>query len=158
MTNSNNANVRLNLTLPALERLIGDNPQLQIELSQQVCDAFIRNTILKSLETSVPLQAAKRSLQDEIDRKVKQELGIVATDWYGKVTNWKIPTEWQSVFDNKIKELIDKQLSSLNGQIENMVASELKHKVEYYTDSQIKSHVKKQVADAVATLTKGLGV
>lgn len=53
MTNSNNTNVRLNLTLPALERLIGENPEIKLELSQQVCETHIMNGVFASMKETM---------------------------------------------------------------------------------------------------------
>lgn len=151
MTNSNNANVRLNLTLPALERLIGDNPQLQIELSQQVCDAFIRNKIFKSIENSIHLASVGNKLTEEVNDQIKKAFGIKNVDWYNRITNWDMPVEWQTLITNKVRETVDTHIRNRTD-LTKIISDAVEARLNQVIDFEIKQQVRAKIAKAMESL------
>ena len=105
--------VILNLSLPALERLLGGNTELEISARQQIVESFCRRylkTIANSEATRNTLEAIRRTIGDSVSKIVREvaeeKLGVTVEGSWKKV-------EISDEFKKKIREVADSTVRSV---------------------------------------------
>jgi uncharacterized protein YqeY len=126
-------------SLAALERLIGGDTELEIEVRNSVVQAFSKKH-LKSVADSLVETGVVRLIQAEISTEVFKTISYSNT-----VINPKYEALLQSKIDflitEKLKELADKKLSEIG-------------KLEDYFQARLNQKLDKMVQEAIATVTK----
>jgi phage baseplate assembly protein W len=139
--------VKLELTRPALERLIGGDTELEVGLRKQIVHEFTRRHLAELCKEEAMLSAVAlvRQTASEI---VRQEVDITGllNQYGGSELGQRMRQAIQQAAEKAVDECVAERLKSWERHIEYLVTKSLK--------SQIDAEVKRQIAAAVETLIR----
>jgi hypothetical protein len=75
--------VRMDLSLKALERLLGGDTTLEATLRQQVAEQFIKHH-LKTIINDALFERLKKWAEEELKKVADEAIGVIKNDWYGQ--------------------------------------------------------------------------
>lgn len=150
--------LRLSLTAPALEQLIGGNTEIELEIRQCVASAFARRHLgnLLNEETQRTIAAARDGVKQEIaDSFSRALLEIVATlnvDSYGRVRATLKPEVIQqieshvrgaagAIMNETITTAIEQRLANINAEISRIVKEHLAQHLKAEVVARLKSAI-----------------
>ncbi len=107
---SNHVPVRLQLNLPALERLLGGDTQLEVELRQQVVQQFVEKH-LKGIVDTEAVQQTLTILRKRIEDSIREQVGTTASDERNYYSTRYSTVEGK--INGVIQEIVKKQLEKL---------------------------------------------
>lgn len=146
--------VRIALNVPALERLLGGDSELEVHLRHQVAENFCRRH-LKSLLKSEAIQDVIKSFQADAIEEVQQNIGTLRQETYGAHRKLTLKPE----FEEKLKALVQVNVDQI---IASAMPAErlkdlIKQQTDYwsgYIDRSIRRHIdveiEKQVTAGIA--------
>ena len=152
----NKLTIQIN-NLEALERLIGGDSQLEIDIRNSVVQKFAEKH-LKSVANSDAIKTTLSQIQDTITQNVKhqceREVATFKTSYGGSITDIKLNPAVQKEIDTQVRTIaygiIQKQVDESikfwanSAEIEQIVNK----KFEYYTNEIINNKVKERL-DAI---------
>lgn len=140
--------------LEALERLIGGDSEIEIDIRNSVVQRFAEKH-LKPLangpEMSNTLTAIKSDIRKQISEKCEKEIAIFQTTWNGGVHDIKLRPEIKAEIDRQVRTLTDEYIrKSVEEALEFWANDvELKKRIdnrfEYYTTDHINSEIKNRI-------------
>ena len=149
-------------SLAALERLIGGDTEVEVEIRNSVVQAFAKKH-LKSLADSGPvkevMESTKRSIMDEIANQCQDSICTVDRSHWGSVkvklhpnVLVKIAEEVKAITDNTIREAVNEAIVAWRA--EPLVRELIEQRFEYYTKEFFNSEIKKRIEKMNAILSK----
>ena len=101
--------VKLVMTRPAVEALLGAQPELKVQLTQQVADQIVSKHVLKSIIGNQQINALVSDLRAVASAEIVRQVGTIKRDWTGQVTECKLNSE----VEEKIKSLVVARVDEL---------------------------------------------
>ena len=148
--------MNLTLTLPALERLIAGDAELEVNLKQVIVAQFVERN-LKGIANEAIVQAAAAATRAYIDEAAKQAFDI------GNLT---VGHEWPTV-GYRVKQIVETEVKAIiNKTLEEVVTEyvarhrswwleEIVHRVKAGMDSHIEAEIKKGIQARLEQAAKG---
>lgn len=149
--NSKEMKIQIN-NLEALERLIGGDTQLEMDIRQNIVEAFTKKH-LKSLANSEVIKQSSKIIQDEIEKVFQNSsrYGQVISDNYKEILANYVRREIQSFVDSEIKKVVAEVVS-------NEVTEEvIKYKIESFINSHIKNVIRQEMTDKLINFLRSDG-
>ena len=142
-------------SLEALERLIGGDTEVELEIRNNIVQEFTKKHLKSLLETDSVLHKRiddiRKSASSEITRLIHAEIGQLKNTWYGTEVQFEEP------FLSKIKGNINSQME---GKIREVVAEcisnfgDFKDKVAAFTKSEFDTAVRRAVREKLSEVLK----
>lgn len=157
---SNNLTIQIN-SLEALERLIGGDSQVEVEVRNSVVQRFAEKH-LKPLANSPAIKntfdSIRNGITKDIQEKCEKEIATFKTNYYGTVTELQInPTikaqlhsMVRSAVDEKIAKEVEEALKTWRSDSE--VQKMIDKRFEYYTNDFINTQIKTRLDKLKANL------
>lgn len=127
--------LKLDMNLPILERLIGGDTELEISLRKQIANEFLNRHIPQIMQTEAVLETLKvikASLADQIGTHV------------GKV--WEASNGWRYTLQYEIKDKIKQIIeAATNEAVEKALTKAIADRVERHYAGQWASHIDTQI-------------
>lgn len=146
----------------ALERLLGGDSELEIELRKSVATAFSRQ-FLHDIVASPAMQKVVSEVHQFIQQKISEELGTFKVGWNGKIESLTLSSELKEAIKREAKKRMDVEVEAWlrvasNEQMEKMkqVAETQRKIIMRELEAEIKKQVKEEVSALVAQLVKGV--
>lgn len=149
----NNLTIQIN-NLSALERLIGGNSEVEIEVRNSVIQKFAEKH-LKSMANCEPvtstLKTIKESILGYVKQKVDTEIATFKKDYYNNITEVKLNPAIHAELDRQIRSKMDTfvfetiQASVKKWSDEMKIDERIEKRVAYFTDEYIRDEVKKRI-------------
>lgn len=149
--NSKEMKIQIN-TLEALERLIGGDTQLEMDIRQNIVEAFTKKH-LKSLVNSEVIKQSSKIMQDEIEKifQNSSRYGQVISDKYKEILSNYIKQEIQKFVNLEIRKVVDEVVS-------NEVTEEIiQYKIESFLNAHIKNVIRQEMADKLINVLRSDG-
>lgn len=156
----NNLTIQIN-SLEALERLIGGDAQVEIEIRNSVVQKFAERH-LKPLANSTAMENTLNGLREDIAKTVREkcekEIATFKSDWYGRVSEVKLRPEVKAEIDSQVRNVVD---DTIRKTVDESIkfwsnGAELEKRVqkrfEYYTAEHINAAVKERLEKVKASL------
>jgi hypothetical protein len=145
----------------ALERLIGNDTQVEIDIRNSVVQKFAERH-LKALANSEPVTSTLRTISESIinygKQKVDAEVATFKKDYYNNITEVKLNPAIHAEIDRQIKQKMDTfifdtvQTAVKTWSDEIKVDERIEKRVAYFTDEYIREAVKKRIEKLKAAL------
>ena len=140
---------RLSVNLPALERLIGGDSEMEIQLRHQIVEAFATK-YLKALVNTGPIQLAISRAEGAMVAEISEKIGRVQDTWDGpKVT---LHPEMRERIEQRVRakicditDAVIREQSNPAAQFEAMIRDQLAY-WKQYADDRIKAAIERAVA------------
>jgi hypothetical protein len=143
-------------SLEALERLIGNDTQLEIEVRNNIVQEFAKKHLKALVNDSVfqnTINACKKELQSEVDLKVAEKIGEVKKNSWGEVTGMTLRKDIRDQIGTVVREKVDGQIAeAVEGgiklwetdtkSIEMVVEKKFNAQIERFIDSEVQSRLK----------------
>jgi len=156
----NNLTIQIN-SLEALERLIGGDAQVEVEVRNSVVQKFAEKH-LKPLANCEPITATLNAIKAEIlkivQEKCEKDIATFKNDWYGRISDVKLRSEIKSEIDSQVRNVVDDTIRKAvdeaikfwanNAELEKRVEK----RFEYYTTEHINATVKARLEKVKASL------
>ena len=151
--------IQLN-SLEALERLIGGDAQLEIDIRNSVVQSFAEKH-LKAIASSEAVAAKCKQVSTAVDTafraEVEQRIGNITKNFDGTVRAITLRTEVRSELSEAINERVKtavrdatrESLDKFVEQIPALVDAAVKHRVTYELDEIVKNRVREAIANAL---------
>lgn len=157
---NNNLTIQIN-NLQALERLIGGDSQVEIEIRNSVVQKFAEKH-LKPLANSDHLDAVfktiKEAIMKEVQEKCEKEIATFKTEWYGRISEVKINPSIKTEIDSQVRHVVDDTIrKTVDESIKfwansSEIEKRIEKRFEYYTTEHINAAVKARLDKVKATL------
>lgn len=96
---------KVSLTRGAVERLISDNPEVKVQLTNQVIDAIAKKCVLKSVENSPELHKLNGEIRSEVTRLVDERMAQFAKrDSYMR---WELNPNYKRQLSESVHAAVD---------------------------------------------------
>lgn len=158
------ARISMTLTLPALERLLGGDSELEIQLRHQVVENFakrhLRNLLVE--DTQQMIESLHRTVRDELLPIIKAEHAryVPVSGWAGTrgLTETFRNTlkefariQTQEAVEQTIRQLIDEQMDAVS--LRERIHKTVSQYVATIVKEQVRNSLQEQVAQLVRNLT-----
>jgi LPS O-antigen subunit length determinant protein (WzzB/FepE family) len=152
---SNNTNPKSYLTLQinsleALERLIGGDSQVEIDIRNSVVQKFTEKH-LKAVVNSDAVQRAMTWIKTDVERQISdrltQEIGTFKSDYYGRISDVKLRPEINTEIDRRVRDSINTIVSNAIAEAEKKIvdAAEIEKRIRSYVDHNINVRINQEV-------------
>ncbi len=128
--------MKLSINGPALDRLLGGDTELELELRHQVVNQFVKHR-LDAVLKSEPYLETMKAIRAAMVEAVKEEVGTLA-----QRGGWATMTEKHNL-KMQIKELLD---ATIRLAVEECLKKALDDKIDYYSKSWA-GYIDKRVAE-----------
>lgn len=145
----------------ALERLIGGDSEVEIDIRNSVVQKFAERH-LKALANSEPVTSTLKTINESIvnygKQKVDAEVATFKQDYYKNITEVKLNPAIHAEIDRQIKQKMDTfifdtvQAAVKTWSDEIKVDERIEKRVAYFTDEYIREAVKKRIEKLKAAL------
>lgn len=141
--------MKLDLNLPALERLIGGDSEAEVNLRQQVVEEFAKKHIKNLVNTELTKKITSQ-VHKEMDDAIKVGLAQMATgdaSWGGfstirnRLTEFAKSVAIQAV-DEAIRDRVDKLKAAIPAEIERQVKASIPATIKILVDAEIQRRLK----------------
>ena len=138
----------------ALERLIGNDNALEIDIRNSVVQKFAERH-LKPLANCEPITSALKKIKDSIDayvvQQVESQIATFKKDYYNNISEIKLKPALQAEIDRQIRIKTDTfvfdavQAAVKKWEDEMKVDERIEKRVAYFTEEYIRDEVKKRI-------------
>jgi hypothetical protein len=146
----NKLTIQIN-NLEALERLIGGDTEVEVEVRNCVVQKFAEKH-LKPLTNAPEVKKAIGSIVDhireQITEKVSADIATFKTGWTGYINEIKLKPEIKSEIDSQVKNIVDDRIRNTVDEAiktwanETDVNARIERRFEYYTNEFINNEIK----------------
>lgn len=156
----NKLTIQIN-NLEALERLIGGDAEVEVDIRNSVAQKFAEKH-LKALITSAPIASTLATLKTEIlniiQTKCNEEFASFKSDWYGGIKNvslhpaiqTEIDKQVRTIIDDVLRKAVDKSLEFWGNNAD--LEKRIEKRFEYYTEEHINAEIKARLEKVKASL------
>lgn len=150
-------------SLEALERLIGNDNELEIQVRNNIVQEFAKKH-LKAIANETTFQneiaTFKRKLQEEFDKKLEESI-VTVKRYYsgGNIEKVNLHPEIKTAIDRQVRERVDGQIAeSVEGGIKHWeqdanIDERVQKRMDYYVTQHINQEVKNRLEELVKKLT-----
>jgi len=157
----NNLTIQIN-NLQALERLIGGDSQVEIEIRNSVVQKFAEKH-LKPLANCEPVTSTLHTIKQEIlktvQEKCEKDIATFKTEYYnGRISEVKLNPSIKAEIDSQVRNLVDEAIrKSVDEAIKFWangaeVEKRIERRFEYYTTEHINTTIKTRLEKVKAAL------
>lgn len=156
----NKLTIQIN-NLEALERLIGGDSEVEIDIRNSVVQKFAEKH-LKALANAPAitstLNTIKAHIGSQISEKCAQEIGTFQQSWSGDISSIKLHPKIKEEIDRQVRTLTDKNIQNAVDEALKFWVNdvELKKRIdnrfEYYTNQHINAEVRARLEKVKASL------
>lgn len=156
----NKLTIQIN-NLEALERLIGGDSEVEVEIRNSVVQKFAEKH-LKPLANDSAITTTIAAIKEEITKQIKErcekQIAEVENNWYGSVSKVKLNPAIKSEIEGQVRNIVD---STVRTMVDDAIKTwssdaELKTRIdkrfEYYTTEFINSEIKGRIDKLKAKL------
>ena len=156
----NKLTIQIN-NLEALERLIGNDSEVEVDIRNSVVQKFAEKH-LKPLANSPQISGTLSAIKDDISKQIREkcegEIATFKTSWGGSITDIKLRSNIQAEIDRHVRLLTDKLIQ--DGVTEALKIwlndADLKKRIdsrfEYYTKEYINNEIKSRIEKLKAAI------
>src|ERR1035437_10268974 len=110
----NKLTIQIN-NLEALERLIGGDSEVEIEIRNSIIQKFAEKH-LKPLANCEPITSTLKTIteviKDQVIEKCSKEIATFQQSWHGGINDVKLRPEIKSEIDRQVRALTDKNIQN----------------------------------------------
>jgi hypothetical protein len=152
------AKLTLNLTYPVLEKLIGGDSEIEVQIRSQIADRFLKN-YLKKFVSDERIQQLRIDVNKSVDKQIAQELGFLQGKFFSE--SFQLNPKYTEIILKKLKESLDKIINEAIKQVDitSLIEAKMKQLIEINMDminKRIDEVAKKIIDNNVAVKLKGL--
>jgi len=156
----NKLTIQIN-NLEALERLVGGDNEVEIEIRNSVVQRFAEK-YLKPLANSDAITNALATIKEDISKQVKEkcekEIASFKTNYYGNVSDVKlnssirleIESQVRNVVDTTVRNAVDEAIKTWSSDAE--LKTRVDKRFEYYTTELINNEIRSRIEKLKAKL------
>ena len=156
----NKLTIQIN-NLEALERLIGGDSEVEVDIRNSVVQKFAEKhlkPLANAPEIGEVLSAIKGEITKQIKEKCEKDIATFQTSWGGSVHDIKLRPEIKAEIDRQVRSLTDKQVQEAVDEALKfwLNEAELKKRIdarfEYYTKEYINNEIKSRIEKLKAAI------
>lgn len=149
--------MRLELNLPALERLIGGDTEAELQLRKQIVQEFAKRH-LKEVAESATYEAALEAAKQYVNEAAKETFGIenLVTSHLWPTVGYRLKSMVESLVKETAQKVVDEALLKTIEYQKNYWGREVRQMVEKAVDRQIEKEVEEGIRKRLET-AKNLG-
>jgi len=154
----------IRLDVPALERLIGGDSEVEVQLRQGVVEEFAKRHLVKILKDeafATFLSKEARVVHDGLDALVKKHIGEVKQEGSYSRTVVYLTREVQDALtteaEKRIGEFVRKAVDDVWAKREQKIVGEVYTAIRVKTDTLTEQVIRDQVRERLATIAKTIG-
>ena len=141
--------MKLELNMPALERLIGGDSEIELELRKQIVQEFAKRHLISVAEIA-SYQAVVEAVKQHVNAYVKEQLGIenlLGCHWptmdqrLSYMIKDLVDKRAQAAVDEALKKVIEYQKNYWPRDIERVVKKELERRIEEEVEKGIRQRL-----------------
>lgn len=148
--------VKLVLTRPAVDALLGADPSLKVTLTQQVCEAVIKKHILGSVANNPDIKALLSRLNEVATAEIARQVGEIKTDWQGRIIDLKLRPEVERFIQEQLTKCSDTILRSRVERAVESTMAKLDDMINAKVAAMVPDIVRAKVALAVKKVSESL--
>lgn len=139
--------MKLELTLPALERLIGGDNELEVGIRSQIANAFVRK-YMKGIADAEMLWKHEIEIKKYINEKIKEEVDIdgLLSGWYIKAGDG-FKNKIRAILDECLEKEINQRIRLLIEQRKEAYSIEIERYVKKHLDLEVERQIKKGIEE-----------
>lgn len=138
-------------SLAALERLLGGDTTVEIELRSAIVQEFVKKhlkALAKSAEVTKAVEATQKEVIATAQFGLNASMATFSQTWGGSVQNLKLRPEIMTAINLQVSNMVDRKLSEV---VESAISAKLdnggldeavKRRVEYFTEDAVRQKVK----------------
>lgn len=153
MTEPNKLN--LILTRPALDRLLGGDDQLTVEIKHAAAREILDKHIVPLMDNSA-LYRVKARLQEHTTKILDEELGEYEAGTWNKASKFKPSVKVQDSLNALVRSVAQNVAADAVKKVESDIATIVEREVQNVTKVLIRSLVKTEIDAAIAEMTAKL--
>jgi hypothetical protein len=156
----NKLTIQIN-NLEALERLIGGDSEVEIEIRNSVVQNFAEKH-LKPLANSASITSTlsdiKKDILKLIKEKCEKDIATFHTTWCGSTSEIKLSPAIQSEIDCQVRNIVDEKIRNITDEAikfwssETEIKKRIEKRFEYYTTEMINTEIKSRIEKLKAKL------
>lgn len=139
--------IQMSLTVPALERLIKDDEEMEFKLKEGVIANFVEKHLKRLLNDSwlrSKIEEVKQAVELEAKAVISREFGSMKKDYYGRVDSFTPNSSFKASVESMV-------IIKINGEIHKMITSGIEAALKAY---DVEKMVKKNVDASIKEWTK----
>lgn len=138
--------MKIELTLPALERLIGDDKEIELHLREQIVNEFARRH-LKEIAKTESYEAAIKEVKDYVNQIARETFDIenLTTNTVWPTVGYRIRTLIEDLVKEHAQKAVDAALQKIIEYQKRYWAEEIRKAV----DGAINIEIDKQVTEGI---------
>lgn len=139
-------------SLEALERLVGGDTELEIEVRNSVVQRFAEKH-LKPLANSDGFKAIGNQIRKDANDNLSREIASFKETWNGSLTDIKIKPEIKQEIDRQVRALVDEKIREAVHEAtqfwanEKEIESRISKAMAYYNEETVKDEVKRRIEE-----------
>jgi hypothetical protein len=150
--------MRMELNLPALERLIGGDTEIELQLRKQIVQEFAKRHLKEVAETA-SYEAALEAAKQYINEAAKETFGVenLATNHLWPTVGYRLKSMIQSLVKETAQKVVDEVLLKTIEYQKTYWSRELQAMVEKAMDRQIEKEVEEGIRKRLEAVAKSVG-
>ena len=116
MVMQNNAateSVKIQLTKSALERLIGDSPELQLQLTNQVAEEVVKKYVVKALKNDEKFNQLSNKIEKDLNNQIAQRIGTFEKSWSDNYANFQLRPEVRQKVEDRVRLTVENEVNKI---------------------------------------------
>ncbi len=156
----NKLTIQIN-NLEALERLIGGDSEVEVEIRNSVIQNFAEKHLKPLANCDVVTSTMRKiteNIQTQTTTRINAEIATFKKDYYGNVSEIKLNPSVQTEMERQIRNKMDTFIfDTINTAIQKCadeikIDERIEKRVAYFTDEYIREEVKKRIENIKKTL------
>lgn len=128
------SNIRMSLNLPALERLIGGDSNIEVELRHQVAKELVKKHLSQLIKNEF-LTKYDSGMREVFDQEIKDTIGTKISEryqtWGAYIDRWNIVPELKTKIEECLSQQLLQSIEKFKINIEEKLSSIIKEKADY---------------------------
>ena len=160
MQNNSEYAIKMQLTRSAVERLIGDNPELQVQLTNQVAGEIVKKYVLKSVNCESKIAELSKKINTEVLNLIAREVGTFTSSWSDQFKDFQLNSDLRFKIVAQVSFMVQQQIGEM---VKEQVANQMQHikslvdqEVGKYTNAIVLQSVKARLEESFKTIKEDL--
>jgi hypothetical protein len=149
-----NTKIQIN-SLAAIERLIGNNTELEIEVRNNIVQEFAKKHLKALVNDSVfsnAISTCKKELQKEVETRVSEQIGEFKKNSWGEITGMTLRSDIKEQINKVVREKMDGQIAEAveggikqwqsTGTVDKTIDTKFNQQIEKYIDTEVQRRLK----------------
>lgn len=158
MTDPRTHNVTIRMTQPAMQALLGDQPEIKAEITRQVASQFLERHLDRPMsqipELSRLIAEYTVKLEQEFRDKTEKFIGKVNRDVYQRILSIDLHPDLKRKIDEAVLALVHKNIREIvdAAMLEKNLEARVQRTVDILVDEEIHRRVKAKMDDVLKGL------